>query len=63
MKRFYVMEDLTGRRVYLGDVEVSPLLAGHELSGNPFEPDRSFENRSPLAKNMPVSFDINPKFF
>jgi hypothetical protein len=62
MKRFYVMEDLTGRRVYLGGVEVSPLLAGHELSGNPFEPDRSFENRSPLAEFMPVSFDINLNF-
>jgi len=62
MKRFYVLEDLTGRKVYLGDVEVSPLLAGQELSGNPFEPDRSFENRSPLTKIMPVSFEINPKF-
>lgn len=63
MKRFYVMEDLTGRKVYLGDIEVSPLLAGHELSGNTFEPDKSFENRSPLTEFLSVSFDINPKFF
>lgn len=63
MKRFYVLEDINGRRVYLGNIEVSPLLAGHELSGNAFEPDRSFEHRSPLTEFMPVSFDINPKFF
>lgn len=63
MKRFYVLEDLTGRKVYLGDIEVSPLLAGHELSGNPFEPDRSFEYHNPVREYLPVSFDINPKFF
>ena len=63
MKRFYVLEDFTGRRIYLGDIEVSLSLFGKELSGNPFEPDRSFENKSPLTKFMPVSFDINPKFF
>lgn len=63
MKRFYVLEDFTGRRVYLGDIEVSPLLCGHELTGNSFEPDKSFKNRSPLTEIMPVSFDINPKFF
>ena len=63
MKRFYVLEDINGRRVYLGDIEVSPLLCVKELTGNPFEPDRSFENRSPLTKFLPVSFDINPKFF
>jgi hypothetical protein len=63
MKRFYVLEDLTGLRVYLGDIEVSPLLIKHELSGNPFDPDRSFEYKSPLTEFMPVSFDINPNFF
>lgn len=63
MKRFYVLEDINGRRVYLGNIEVSPLLAGKELTGNPFQPDRSFENRSPLTEFLPVSFDINPKFF
>lgn len=32
MKRFYVIEDVNGRRVYLGDIEVSPLVAGNELT-------------------------------
>lgn len=63
MKRFYVLEDINGRRVYLGDIEVSPLLCGKELTGNPFEPDRSTEYSSPMKEFMPVSFDINPTFF
>lgn len=58
MKRFYVIEDVNGRRVYLGDIEVSPLVAGNELTGTPFSPDRSFEYPSPMKEFMPVSFDI-----
>lgn len=63
MKRFYVLEDINGRRVYLGDIEVSPLLCGNELTGNPFQPDRSFEYRNPVRNFLPVSFDIDPRFF
>lgn len=63
MTTFYVVEDLRGRRVFFGDIEVSPLLCGNELIGNPYEPDHSYEHRLAVGKYMPVSFDINPNFF
>ena len=63
MTTFYVTECVKGRRIWLGDVEVSPLLVGHELSRNPYEPDESFKYRNPVREYLPVSFDINPNFF
>ena len=60
MKRFYVLEDFTGVRIYLGDIEVSSKLFGNEVSGNIFEPDNSFMTPSVLKKYLPVSYEITP---
>lgn len=58
MKLFYVIEDVSGRRVYFNGMEMSDKLCGGELTGGPFTPDTSFTYVNPLGNLFTVTFDI-----